>query len=52
MSAQAHKTPAPCDGFTCSGYLQIWDLEPCLDSAGVYGCYRWMSIYYSLGNDK
>lgn len=36
MSAQAHKIPAPCDGFTCSGYLQIWDLEPCLDSAGVY----------------
>lgn len=26
MSTQAHKTAAPCDGFTCSGSLQIWGL--------------------------
>lgn len=52
VSAKAHKTPPPCDDFTCSGSLQIWALGPCLDSAGVYGCYRWMSSYYSLGNDK
>lgn len=52
MSPQAHKTAAPHDGFTCSGSLQIWGLGPCLDSAGVYGYYRWMSTYYSLGNEK
>lgn len=28
--------PAPHDGFTCSGSLQIWGLAPCLDSAGVW----------------